>query len=98
MVAIAAPPDAKVYLRRCFRSPRQLPAPLAVTAFRHLRRQRRRCARACARCAHERTRANDFGAQPLPCWIGRVAELEDAPLPPAWQEWESRIIAWPGSA
>jgi 3-oxoacyl-[acyl-carrier-protein] synthase-1 len=41
-------------------------------------------------------RENDFPEWPLPCWIGRVAGLDDAPLPAAWAEWESRNhrLAW----
>ena len=41
-------------------------------------------------------RQNDFVEWPLPCWIGRVAGIEDAPLPAAWAEWESRNhrLAW----
>ncbi len=43
-------------------------------------------------------RRNDFGAQPLDCWIGRVAGLEDAgcALPAEWAEWECRNnrLAW----
>jgi 3-oxoacyl-[acyl-carrier-protein] synthase-1 len=41
-------------------------------------------------------RANDFGDAPLPCWIGRVHALEQAPLPAHLQVWESRNnrLAW----
>ena len=42
-------------------------------------------------------RRNDFGdGERLDCWIGRVAGLEQAALPPAWQEWECRNnrLAW----
>ncbi|MBN6149108.1 beta-ketoacyl-[acyl-carrier-protein] synthase family protein [Xanthomonas sp. AmX2] len=41
-------------------------------------------------------RRNDFGAQPLPCWIGRVDALETQPLPPALAPWECRNnrLAW----
>jgi 3-oxoacyl-[acyl-carrier-protein] synthase-1 len=46
-------------------------------------------------------RRNDFGpvgsdGQPLPCWIGRVEGLEDAPLPAAFARWECRNnrLAW----
>jgi 3-oxoacyl-[acyl-carrier-protein] synthase-1 len=46
-------------------------------------------------------RRNDFGpsaadGRPLPCWIGRVDGLEDAPLPPQLAEWECRNnrLAW----
>ncbi|PJK09323.1 beta-ketoacyl-[acyl-carrier-protein] synthase II [Lysobacteraceae bacterium NML120232] len=43
---------------------------------------------------------NDFGplnaGAPLPTWIGRVAGLEDAPLPAAFARWECRNnrLAW----
>ncbi|MDQ3268805.1 MAG: beta-ketoacyl-[acyl-carrier-protein] synthase family protein [Pseudomonadota bacterium] len=45
-------------------------------------------------------RRNDFGptshGQRLPCWIGRVEGLEDAPLPEAFARWECRNnrLAW----
>ncbi|RDZ26374.1 beta-ketoacyl-[acyl-carrier-protein] synthase family protein [Lysobacter silvisoli] len=41
-------------------------------------------------------RRNDFGAHPLDCWIGRVDGLEDAPLPPAYADWDCRNnrLAW----
>ncbi len=46
-------------------------------------------------------RRNDFGppgedGQPLPCWIGRVDGLEDAPLPSRFARWECRNnrLAW----
>ncbi|MEN4902684.1 beta-ketoacyl-[acyl-carrier-protein] synthase family protein [Luteimonas sp. TWI662] len=41
-------------------------------------------------------RRNDFGATPLPTWIGRVDGLEDAPLPTALARWECRNnrLAW----
>lgn len=43
-------------------------------------------------------RANDFGATPLPTWIGRVAGLEDLQLPEALAEWDCRNnrLAWLG--
>ncbi|MGY3228896.1 3-oxoacyl-[acyl-carrier-protein] synthase-1 [Luteibacter sp. HA06] len=39
---------------------------------------------------------NDFSSAPLDCWIGRVAGLEDEPLPPELAEWECRNnrLAW----
>ena len=42
--------------------------------------------------------ANDFGGAPLPTWIGRVAGLEDAPLPAQFAHWECRNnrLAWMG--
>ncbi len=41
-------------------------------------------------------RRNDFGTRPLETWIGRVAGLEDAPLPEPLGNWESRNhrLAW----
>lgn len=46
-------------------------------------------------------RRNDFGplnadGVPLPCWTGRVAGLEDAPLPTEFAHWECRNnrLAW----
>lgn len=41
-------------------------------------------------------RRNDFGAQPLPCWIGRVDGLDDSPLPPPFGAWDARNnrLAW----
>ena len=43
-------------------------------------------------------RPNDFGPQPLATWIGRVAGLESAPLPPALSHWDCRNnrLAWAG--
>jgi len=39
---------------------------------------------------------NDFSTAPLDCWIGRVAGVEDEPLPPEWAEWDCRNnrLAW----
>jgi 3-oxoacyl-[acyl-carrier-protein] synthase I len=45
-------------------------------------------------------RRNDFGplheGATLPCWIGRVEGVEDAPLPPQFARWECRNnrLAW----
>jgi len=41
-------------------------------------------------------RPNDFTDTPLATYIGRVADVEDAPLPRAWGEWECRNnrLAW----
>ena len=41
-------------------------------------------------------RRNDFGADPLDTWIGRVDGLEEAPLPATLAEWECRNnrLAW----
>jgi 3-oxoacyl-[acyl-carrier-protein] synthase-1 len=43
-------------------------------------------------------RRNDFGTQPLDCWIGRVADVEDAPLPAPYAHWDCRNnrLAWLG--
>ena len=74
--------------------------PLAITAYTAT------SAMGCGLHAHldtlrsERTalRANDFSRVPLACWIGRVAGVEDAPLPPAHSVWECRNnrLAWLG--
>jgi len=81
------------------RLPSRIP-PLAITAFTAT------CAAGRGRDALARAlasrvgglRQNDFGAQPLRCWVGRVSDLEDAPLPPACAAWESRNhrLAWLG--
>lgn len=41
---------------------------------------------------------NDFGPTPLPTWIGRVANLEDEPLPASFAQWDCRNnrLAWRG--
>jgi 3-oxoacyl-[acyl-carrier-protein] synthase-1 len=41
---------------------------------------------------------NDFGATPLPTWIGRVEGLEEQALPPRFAEWDCRNnrLAWRG--
>jgi 3-oxoacyl-[acyl-carrier-protein] synthase-1 len=41
-------------------------------------------------------RRNDFGKQPLDCWIGRVDGLEQQPLPAQFAEWDCRNnrLAW----
>lgn len=43
-------------------------------------------------------RPNDFTADPLATWIGRVAGLEAQALPPQWSAWECRNhrLAWLG--
>ena len=43
-------------------------------------------------------RPNDFTRTPLNCWIGRVAAVDDAPLPAPWKRWECRNnrLAWLG--
>lgn len=72
--------------------------PLAVTAY-TVTCAAGRGRDAFARALAVRTsglRENDLPEWPLPCWIGRVAGLEDAPLPSAWTHWESRNhrLAW----
>ncbi|MDR6937871.1 3-oxoacyl-[acyl-carrier-protein] synthase-1 [Luteibacter sp. 3190] len=39
---------------------------------------------------------NDFSVAPLACWIGRIAGVEDEPLPARFAEWECRNnrLAW----
>jgi 3-oxoacyl-[acyl-carrier-protein] synthase-1 len=39
---------------------------------------------------------NDFSVAPLDCWIGRVAGVEDEPLPPELADWDCRNnrLAW----
>jgi 3-oxoacyl-[acyl-carrier-protein] synthase-1 len=41
---------------------------------------------------------NNFSPQPLDTWLGRVAALEDEPLPPKWRAWDCRNnrLAWYG--
>lgn len=41
---------------------------------------------------------NNFSTTPLPAWIGRVAGLEDEPLPRVLRHWDSRAtrLAWAG--
>ena len=41
---------------------------------------------------------NDFGPTPIPTWIGRVAGLEEQPLPAELAEWDCRNnrLAWRG--
>ena len=72
--------------------------PLAITAFTAT------CAAARGRDALARAliaragglRANDFNE--LPCWIGRVAGIEEEDFPAQWMQWESRNhrLAWLG--
>ncbi|MEO6967829.1 MAG: beta-ketoacyl-[acyl-carrier-protein] synthase family protein [Rhodanobacteraceae bacterium] len=42
--------------------------------------------------------SNDFSSAPLECFIGRVADLENEPLPPGLAHWECRNnrLAWLG--
>lgn len=41
-------------------------------------------------------RRNDFGPQPLPCWIGRVDGVEAVVLPESLQGWDCATTAWLG--
>lgn len=43
-------------------------------------------------------RRNDFGVDPIETWIGRVAGLEDEPLPARFADWDCRNnrLAWRG--
>jgi 3-oxoacyl-[acyl-carrier-protein] synthase-1 len=75
-------------------------APLAVTAFTATCAAGRGTA-AFARALETRQSGlveNDEGAAPLPCWIGRVAGLDDIALPAALAHWDSRNhrLAWLG--
>ncbi|MEP6484700.1 MAG: beta-ketoacyl-[acyl-carrier-protein] synthase family protein [Rudaea sp.] len=73
-------------------------SPLAITAYTAT------CAAArgmdaLARAIDARTsglRPNDFGADPLPCWIGRVEGIEASPLPAEFAAWDARNnrLAW----
>lgn len=75
-------------------------APLAVSAFTAT------SALGCGLAAHlgslrdDRTglRPNDFSSAPLPCWIGRVADLEQTTLPADLSSWDCRSnrLAWLG--
>ncbi len=79
--------------------PARIP-PVAITAYTAT------CAAACgidalAAALHERRGgliANDLPEHPLPCFIGRVAGLEDAALPPDLSGYDSRNnrLAWLG--
>ena len=50
------------------------------------------------RAARSALRPNDFGPDPLPTWIGRVAGVESAPLPKPLAAWDCRNnrLAWLG--
>jgi len=73
-------------------------APIAITAFTSTTAVGAGLAAQAQALREQRSglRRNDFGAQPLDCWIGRVESLEAAPLPAALSEWESRNhrLAW----
>ncbi len=92
-----------LYSRPADDTPLRLPhrtAPLAITAYTAtsaVGRGRDAFARALA-ARESGLRENDLADWPLRCWIGRVAGIEDAPLPAAWAAWESRNhrLAWIG--
>lgn len=73
-------------------------APLAITAY-TATTAAGRGAGAFATALDRRTTClvpNDVSSQPLACWIGRVAGLEEAALPKSLVHWDSRNhrIAW----
>ncbi len=74
--------------------------PLAVTAYTATSALGHGLAAQLDTLRHARSglRPNDFSSAPLACWIGRVAGLEDAPLPAAHAAWECRNnrLAWLG--
>lgn len=74
--------------------------PLAITAYTATSAMGHGLPAHLAALRSERTalRANDFSRTPLACWIGRVAGVEDAPLPAAHAGWECRNnrLAWLG--
>jgi 3-oxoacyl-[acyl-carrier-protein] synthase-1 len=74
--------------------------PIAVTAFTATSALGRGLDAHVAAFGAERTglTPNDFGDTPLPCWIGRVAGIEDDALPDSLAHWECRNnrLAWIG--
>ena len=75
-------------------------APLAVTAYSATSALGRGATTLAEALLAQRggLRANDFSSAPLPCFIGRVAGVEDAPLPDSFAQWECRNnrLAWLG--
>ncbi|MGH8258075.1 MAG: beta-ketoacyl-ACP synthase [Steroidobacteraceae bacterium] len=73
-------------------------SPLRVTAFTVTcaAGRGRRALEESLRARRSGLRANDFSATPLATWIGRVAGLEEAALPPELGAWECRNnrLAW----
>ncbi|AOD16455.1 beta-ketoacyl-[acyl-carrier-protein] synthase family protein [Xanthomonas fragariae] len=73
-------------------------APVAVTAFTSTTALGAGLAAQVAALTARRSglRRNDFGPQPLHCWIGRVDGVEDVVLPDALQGWDCRNnrLAW----
>lgn len=78
----------------------ELMTPLAVTAYTATSALGRGLSAQldALRDARSGLRANDFSSAPLDCWIGRVAGLEEAPLPIDFATWECRNnrLAWLG--
>ena len=73
-------------------------SPLAITAYTATCAAARGTV-ALARAIDTRTsglRPNDFGADPLACWIGRVEGVEASPLPAEFAAWDARNnrLAW----
>ena len=79
--------------------PRRIPA-LDITAFTATSALGRGCGAHldALRDGRSGLRGNDFTTTPLTCAIGRVAGLEEAPLPPAWADRDCRNnrLAWFG--
>ncbi len=79
--------------------PHRIPA-LAITAFTATSALGRGCAAQLDGLRQRRSglRHNDFTAVPLECAIGRVAGLEEAPLPAPWRPFDCRNnrLAWLG--
>ncbi|HEY8586969.1 MAG TPA: beta-ketoacyl-[acyl-carrier-protein] synthase family protein [Rhodanobacter sp.] len=74
--------------------------PLAVTAYTATSAMGAGLAQQLDALRHGRSglRPNDFSSAPLPCWIGRVAGVEEASVPAAFADWDCRNnrLAWLG--
>ncbi|OOG65350.1 beta-ketoacyl-[acyl-carrier-protein] synthase II [Rhodanobacter sp. B04] len=74
--------------------------PLAITAYTATSAMGRGLAAQldALQCARSGLRPNDFSSAPLDCWVGRVDDVEQAPLPAALATWECRNnrLAWLG--
>jgi len=72
--------------------------PLAIRAYTATSALGRGLAAHADAIAHSRggLSPNDFSAAPLACWVGRVAGIEDEPLPAALADWDCRNnrLAW----
>ena len=77
-----------------------LMTPLAITAYTATSAMGRGLAAQldALQCARSGLRPNDFSSAPLDCWVGRVDDVEQAPLPAALATWECRNnrLAWLG--